>query len=313
MFAQVPCYYDSDEITQAKTAGLFISCLTVFIALYTMLNTDFIRAKQRNDFVEFDVNTITAGDYSIEFDIEDEVYESFLTQVYHNDEEEFSKAKFGQTPNIAFREWIKKLFEDRISDLPDLGYEDEVQERINISICTLAFENGALIDLLKKRGTAIRYEKYDEMRQFDDQIDDLKNTPEKYDKLTFPCSVFFTFENEEGYNRACQYHETVDNDDKYEKYRTLFGIDFELQEASEPTDIIWENRQYTPQERTKRMAVTITVVLISLFISFIIVTALSDYAYAKKLQFGQPVCGTMYQNFGFTEDDLYTYTDATSF
>lgn len=94
--------------------------------------------------------------------------------------------------------------------MPDLGYEDEEQERINISVCTLAFENGALIDLLKKRGLAIRNEKYDEMRQFDDQIDDLKNTPEKYDKLTFPCSVFFTFENEEGYNRACQYHETVE-------------------------------------------------------------------------------------------------------
>jgi len=51
----------------------------VFISLFTMLNTDYIRSKQRNDFVEFDVNTITAGDYSIEFDIEDEVYESFLT------------------------------------------------------------------------------------------------------------------------------------------------------------------------------------------------------------------------------------------
>jgi hypothetical protein len=61
------------------------------------------------------------------------------------------------------------------------------------------------------------------------------------------------------------------------------------------------------------MAITITVVLISLFISFIIVTALSDYAYAKKLQFGQPVCGTMYQNFGFTEDELYTYTDSATF
>lgn len=61
------------------------------------------------------------------------------------------------------------------------------------------------------------------------------------------------------------------------------------------------------------MAVTITVVLISLFVSFIIVTALSDFAYAKKLQFGQPVCGTMYQNFGFTEDELYTYTTATDF
>jgi len=61
------------------------------------------------------------------------------------------------------------------------------------------------------------------------------------------------------------------------------------------------------------MAVTITVVLISLFASFIVVTWLSDFAYAMKLQFGQPVCGTMYENFGFTEDWLDTYPDSDDF
>lgn len=44
----------------------------------------------------------------------------------------------------------------------------------------------------------------------------------------------------------------------------------------------------------------------------IIVTALSDFAYSKKLQYGQPVCGTMYLNFGFSSDDLDTM-DSTTF
>lgn len=56
------------------------------------------------------------------------------------------------------------------------------------------------------------------------------------------------------------------------------------------------------------MALTILVILISLLISFAIVTALSDYAYGKKLAYGSPVCSVVYTNFGIDEDD---FTDGT--
>ena len=39
--------------------------------------------------------------------------------------------------------------EDRISQLPDLGYEDEPQERVKIAVVNLAFDNADIIDLLR--------------------------------------------------------------------------------------------------------------------------------------------------------------------
>jgi hypothetical protein len=49
--------------------------------------------------------------------------------------------------------------------LPNLGYEEESPERIRIAMITFAFENETLINLLRKRGNFIKYEKYDEMRE----------------------------------------------------------------------------------------------------------------------------------------------------
>ncbi len=38
---------------------------------------DYVKKVQANDYVEWDVNTITAGDYSIEFDIDAGFYEAY--------------------------------------------------------------------------------------------------------------------------------------------------------------------------------------------------------------------------------------------
>ena len=63
-----------------------------------------------------------------------------------------------------------------------------------------------------------------------------------------------TFETEEGYRRALKFDETVGNDpDRYGSLKKWIGDhEIEIQPASEPSDIIWENRHYTPFERKKR-------------------------------------------------------------
>ena len=58
--------------------------------------------------------------------------------------------------------------------MPDLGYEDDTPERIYISMFTFAFDNSQLINLLKERGDAIKFEKWDRMREINKEIDDLK-------------------------------------------------------------------------------------------------------------------------------------------
>ena len=38
---------------------------------------DFIKKVQANDYVQWDINTITAGDYSIEFDIDPDFFNDY--------------------------------------------------------------------------------------------------------------------------------------------------------------------------------------------------------------------------------------------
>ena len=54
------------------------------------------------------------------------------------------------------------------------------------------------------------------------QINELKN--EKFDELITPCSVFMTFENEEGVNRALESAETIEGaDGKYDHLKKWIG------------------------------------------------------------------------------------------
>lgn len=58
------------------------------------------------------------------------------------------KPELGKTKVIQFRNYVQKELEDRLTNLPDLGYEEEAPERIYISMMTFAYDNSELINLL---------------------------------------------------------------------------------------------------------------------------------------------------------------------
>lgn len=51
----------------------------------------------------------------------------------------------------------------------------------------------------------------------------------------------------------------------------------EIQQASEPSDIIWENRHFTPADRFKKTIVVVILIFLALFISFILIFAAKKY------------------------------------
>jgi hypothetical protein len=151
--------------------------------------------------VEWDLATVTAGDYTIEFDLSVDFYEKFVLTHGKDKPEDASMGEW-------FRDWIQNEMEEKLTKLPNLGYDDDgAPERIEIAATTFAFENGQLIKLLRKRGAAIQGDKFDYMRKLDAQINELKNS--QFDKLIRPVSVFMTLETEEGYRRATTFEEGV--------------------------------------------------------------------------------------------------------
>jgi hypothetical protein len=57
------------------TFGLAIGCLGVFMYLFVLLFIEYISSVQENKYVDYDVRTITAADYSVEFPITKGQYE----------------------------------------------------------------------------------------------------------------------------------------------------------------------------------------------------------------------------------------------
>jgi len=55
-----------------------------------------------------------------------------------------------------------------------------------------------------------------------------------------PVSCFITFDSEQGKYRADNYEEYVKKPE-WKMYRDFLGQRLELKQASEPSDIIWEN------------------------------------------------------------------------
>lgn len=71
-YAQIPCTIPKQHTTIRKVFGLLIGCIAVFIYLFTVVYFDYISSVQKTKYVDWDVKTITAGDYTVEFDLDHE-------------------------------------------------------------------------------------------------------------------------------------------------------------------------------------------------------------------------------------------------
>lgn len=73
---------------------------------------------------------------------------------------------------------------------------------IKIAIVTFAFDNAEMIKRLRKRGKAIRKEKWELLDKINNRISDRLECQECLDKMQRPVAVFLTMETEEGKNIA---------------------------------------------------------------------------------------------------------------
>lgn len=62
------------DLLARKELDLGIACLATFVALFIISFIDYIWRMQRNDYIEWDVKTVTSGDYTVEVDIGNHFY-----------------------------------------------------------------------------------------------------------------------------------------------------------------------------------------------------------------------------------------------
>jgi len=147
LFVQVPCIIPAKEGRPAarQIEGLAVGCIAVFIYLYTLVYFDYIRCVQANLYIDWDVKTITAGDYTVEFDIDEALYKQFLEKFY---DQANPISEINQ-----FRLFVKDELERRLTKFPDLGLDgddsDVADKQIKVAVITFAFDNQKIIKWLR--------------------------------------------------------------------------------------------------------------------------------------------------------------------
>jgi hypothetical protein len=108
------------------------------------------------------------------------------------------------------------------------------------------------------------------MRAIEAKITEYKN--QEYEKLTRPVCAFITFEEEDAYIISQHFEPERTLSGKLLPAKAkLMGEPLYFTEATEPTNILWENRHFTPGDRLKRGLVAFAVIFVLVFISFSII------------------------------------------
>lgn len=69
IFVQYACEIKDDVKAKRQVEGLFVACVTIFVYFFAVVYLDYIKTVEETNYVDFDVKTITAGDYTMEFDL----------------------------------------------------------------------------------------------------------------------------------------------------------------------------------------------------------------------------------------------------
>jgi hypothetical protein len=107
------------------------------------------------------VQTVTPGDYSLQYEITDEAYQWFLENVYLNNSDEAN----GKSIALSLKDYMKRELEQILTEKleemranPNEDTKDIKIERVIIADIVFAFNNAELINLLKDRGYYIKYQ-----------------------------------------------------------------------------------------------------------------------------------------------------------
>ena len=191
-----------------------------------------------------------------------------------------------QNPDISIGEALKSYLKTQLeglltTELIDLkskeGNENIKISEVKIADIVFAFSNAELITLLRERGQHIMWQRYDKMREVENKITALK--AEKFDSLVRPVDAFITFEEEDGLIVAQEFEpETNFSGKRIPAKKEFMDDEFYLMEATEPLNIIWENRHWTPADYAKRSLQVFVIIACLLGVSFITIYSCKSFA-----------------------------------
>ena len=92
---------------------MFFACVSVFMCLAIINFLDFVKKVQENTYIEWDLKTITSGDYTVEFALHPDFFKTFLEKEFMAQARKFRNRNNREYVSRveAFRDWIQNEME----------------------------------------------------------------------------------------------------------------------------------------------------------------------------------------------------------
>ena len=165
-------------------------------------------------------------------------------------------------------------------------YQDD---KIEIAAITFGFKNKDIISLLRKRGQYFGNLKFKEVNDVEQKLLALKEDKVSLEKLSQPVTAFITFESTEGYERCVKYlckHGTFSGESNASyKPLPLLGENMHMNEAPEPSNVIWENLDVSKNTHRKRKIIVAIVIAIFIILTLILFSYLKGFAGINNLKY----------------------------
>ena len=147
--------------------------------------------------------------------------------------------------------WFKKKLEEILEGLGQPG---------KIADINFAYHNSWLVDALRVRGDHIKYQQWDKLNELNRVITERihADNHKELNEIIIPKCAFVSIEDEKSYNALADQSEIV-----------IAGETSKVSEAPEPTNVIWENRDFDKNIRYTNLIYVIIAVVFVLFLTFL--------------------------------------------
>jgi hypothetical protein len=325
---QYKCNQVTSEINTKREQGLLVSCCGCLVAVIFLIVIYYLAKTARLDFQLWDIQTLTASDWTIEYTISEEMWNLFNIQLGSHSQLPISQAapdhtKYG-LPVMTFEAFLEHHFTLKLNQLP------KVLEDVDIRIAniTFGFDNAKILSLLTQRGTLITKGELEKLPAINAEIDKLCKT--KKTELTRPVAAFITFQRQEGRDRAIKYfcdqkkerkqQEQNENPTEQELRereqvakvdRVLLGEDIVVEQAPEPSEILWHNRHITDKQARLHKVVVFIICFLFLFAMFLFFTWMKSKAIKNMWRYPSTTnCNSVASQFtlnGQIDTAMYAY------
>lgn len=107
LYVQYSCLQDKETLHTKYRQVSLISCLSIFVASLFIIVVYFVKKNSQMKQLDWDISTITPGDYTLQLEITADAYKWFLTEIYEKNDFESQ----GISRAYALKEYMKAELE----------------------------------------------------------------------------------------------------------------------------------------------------------------------------------------------------------